>query len=45
MTTAMRLIGAAIKVITTIQFFENYMSTGGRISWDTYKERLIQATQ
>ena len=43
MNTAMTLIDAAIKVITAVKFFENYMHKSGRLSWENYKESIDQA--
>ena len=43
MNTAMRLIDAAIKVITAVKFFEIYMRKSGRLSWENYKESIDQA--
>ena len=45
MNTSMKLCDSAIRSITTLKFFENFMSTRGLISWDLYKDTLIQATQ
>ena len=42
MNKAMRLCETAIKHITMIKFFENYMMKGGRVSWESYKEKLEQ---
>ena len=40
MITSMKLCDSAIRSITTLKFFENYMTTSGRVSWETYKEKL-----
>ena len=43
MNQAMKLCDVAIKTITLIKFYENYMSKSGRLSWETYKEQLEEA--
>ena len=42
MNKATKLLDMAIKTITLIKFYENYMGTNGRLSWETYKEKLVQ---
>ena len=37
---AMRLSEEALKLITTVKIYENYMDRGGRVSWDDFKERI-----
>ena len=44
MNTSMKLCDSVIKNITALKLFENYMSTSGRISWDSYKEKVSKAT-
>ena len=43
MNKAMKLCDVAIKTITLIKFYENYMSKSGRLSWESYKEKLEEA--
>ena len=43
MNKATKLLDTAIKTITLIKFYENYMATNGRLSWETYKEKIAQA--
>ena len=45
MNTSMKLCETAIRSITTLKFFENFMGTGGRISREIYREKLTQATR
>ena len=40
MNKAMQLCDVAIKTITLIKFYENYMTKTGRLSWEAYKEKL-----
>ena len=37
---AMRLSEEALKLITTVKIYENYMDRGGRVSWDDFKDRI-----
>ena len=39
---AMQLCDAAIRTITVIKFYENYMMKCGRLSWEAYKDKLEQ---
>ena len=43
MNKALKLCETAIKTITIIKFYEHYMSTSGRLSWESYKEKVTQA--
>ncbi len=43
MNKAIRLCDIAIRTITMIKFYENYMMKCGRLSWETYKDKLEQA--
>ena len=43
MNSAMKLSEAAIRAITTIKFYENYLDKHGRLSWDSYKDNLEKA--
>ena len=45
MNAAMQLSEAAIKCITIVKFYENYLDKDGRLSWDNYKESIEQALQ
>ena len=40
MNKAMKLCDVAIKTITLIKFYENYMTKTGRLSWEAYKDKL-----
>ncbi|MFM7980027.1 MAG: hypothetical protein ACKPKO_11995 [Candidatus Fonsibacter sp.] len=40
MTKALKLCDVAIKTITLIKFYDNYMLKSGRLSWETYKDKL-----
>jgi hypothetical protein len=40
---AMKLSEAAIKSITTVKFYENYLDRHGRLSWDNYRDNLDKA--
>ena len=42
MSKAIKLCETAIRTITVVKFYENYMMKSGRLSWDTYKEKLEQ---
>ena len=42
MNRATKLLDIAIKTITLIKFYENYMGRNGRFSWETYTEKLVQ---
>ena len=42
MNKAMRLCDMAIRTITAIKFYENYMTKCGRVSWEIYKDKLEQ---
>ena len=43
MNSAMKLVDAAIRAITTIKFYDNYLDKHGRLSWDSYKDNLEKA--
>ena len=36
----MKFCDVAIKTITLIKFYENYMTKSGRLSWESYKDKL-----
>ena len=40
MNKAVKLCDVAIKTITLIKFYENYMTKSGRLSWESYKDKL-----
>ena len=42
MIKAIKLCDTAIRTITVIKFYENYMNKCGRLSWESYKEKLEQ---
>ncbi|MFM7978333.1 MAG: hypothetical protein ACKPKO_03375 [Candidatus Fonsibacter sp.] len=42
MSKAIKLCETAIKTITVIKFYENYMLKSGRLSWEAYKDKLEQ---
>ncbi|MFM7989694.1 MAG: hypothetical protein ACKPKO_61315, partial [Candidatus Fonsibacter sp.] len=43
MSKALTLCETAVNTIALIKFHDNYMSTSGRLSWESYKEKLAQA--
>ena len=43
MNMSMKLTEVAIKSITTIKFYENYLDKHGRLLWDSYKDPLEKA--
>jgi hypothetical protein len=42
MSKAIKLCDTAIRTITVIKFYDNYMNKCGRLSWESYKEKLEQ---
>ena len=40
MSKAIKLCDTAIRTITLIKFYENYMMKCGRLSWEAYKDKL-----
>ena len=40
MNTAMKLAEMAIRSITTVKFYENYMDKFGNLSWENFKDAI-----
>ena len=41
--SAMKLCEEALKLITTVKIYENYMDRNGRMSWEDFKDKLDEA--
>ena len=39
-STAMKLCEEALKLITTVKIWENYMDRNGRVSWEDFKDKV-----
>ena len=40
MNTAMKVVEMAIRSITTVKFYENYMDKFGNLSWENFKDAI-----
>ena len=40
MNAAMKLAEVAIRSITTVKFYENYMDKSGNLSWEIFKDHI-----